>query len=76
MEAQKKLLNVKEAADYLGLCSKTLNNKRCQGYKNLGWKLPFIKLGGAIRYRLSDLDQALNDNTFTHNGEVKAKGGE
>lgn len=43
----------------------TLANYRSSG-KVL---IPFIKIGGAIRYRKSDLDKFLEDNTFNHTGE-------
>lgn len=49
MTTQIQLLTVKQVANFLGLSPKNLNNKRSQ---SIGFKLPFIKLGGAIRYRL------------------------
>ena len=51
-EFNRRLLEVPEAAEYLGLSKSTLDKWRCYGE---GPK--FIKMGSrAIRYRLSDLD--------------------
>ncbi len=53
------LCNEAYAAEYLGgLCPQTLQNWR---YKGIGPK--FIKVGGAIRYRIKDLEKYLDDNT-------------
>ena len=47
-----KLLSAGEAADILGLKESTLAQKRWRGDKSLPW----IKLGTAIRYKLSDIE--------------------
>jgi len=44
-----RLLDVPEAAEYLGLSKSTLDKWRCYGEGP-----QFIKMGRAIRYRLSD----------------------
>lgn len=53
------LLNRKEAAKYLGLSPGTLavwkSTKR--------YRLKSIKVGGTVRYRLSDLQKFLDDQT-------------
>ena len=46
----------KEAAHYLNVSTKTLSRWRC--YKC--YALPFLKIGGKIRYRQSDLTDFLN----------------
>jgi len=48
---KRRLLDVEEAAEYLGLSKSTLNKWRCHGGGP-----QFIKMGRAIRYRISDLD--------------------
>lgn len=48
------VMTVSEAAEYLGLAQSTLNKWRC-----FGGGPKFLKLGKAIRYRLSDLDDFL-----------------
>ena len=55
----KKLLTTQEAAVYLGLTIKTLNNWRYSQRT----KLKYIKLGGAIRYSQKDLDEFIAENT-------------
>ena len=58
-ENYQQLCNEEVAAQYLGgLCPQTLQNWR---YKGIGPK--FIKVGGAIRYRLTDLEKYLEANT-------------
>jgi excisionase family DNA binding protein len=49
----------KQAANLLGLSPKTLRNWRSTGQT----KLPFIKLGRAVRYAKSDLEAFCQANT-------------
>ena len=54
MEAHPKIkpvMNVQQAACYLGLAVSTLNKWRCYGDGPL-----FIKMGRSVRYRLKDLN--------------------
>ena len=53
-------MTVAEAAAYLGLRPGTLNAWRSTGK---GSRIPFIKLGGAIRYDKSVLDRFMAENT-------------
>ncbi len=46
-----KLLTRKEAADYLGVPPSTLAVWACTGR----YDLPYIKIGGVIRYQLSEI---------------------
>lgn len=46
------LLTEQQAANYLTLAPGTLSVWRSTGRNNL----PFVKIGGAVRYRLHDLD--------------------
>ena len=46
------LMNVVQAAEYIGVQANTLNCWRCTGR----YSLPFLKIGRNIRYRQSDLD--------------------
>lgn len=50
------LLTAKQAARYLSISTKWLANQRWQG---TGPR--FLKVGGAVRYRQSDLDSYLAD---------------
>lgn len=58
----KNLITPKEAAEYLGHTVLTLQKWRSTGKHNL----PFVKSGGTVFYRLSDLDAWLNERTYTH----------
>lgn len=54
------LLTTKQAASYLGLTNpNTLEVWRC----TKRYPLPYIKVGGLVRYRLTDLDVFLADRT-------------
>lgn len=53
------LMSAEQAAAYLDLTSRTLANWRCRGYP----KLPYIKLGRAVKYKQSDLDAYLAKNS-------------
>lgn len=46
------LLRPDEAADFLDLSKKTLDNDRCT--RQLG--IPFVKFGRSVKYRRSDLE--------------------
>jgi excisionase family DNA binding protein len=47
------MLTTKEAAEFLGIRPSTLNVWRSSGTVNV----PYIRVGTAIRYRLSDLEE-------------------
>jgi len=53
------------AANYIGRTPGTLQSWRSTGKHNL----PYIKSGGRVLYRLSDLDSWLEKRTYTHSGE-------
>jgi len=48
---QATLMSVEQAADFLGLAVSTLNKWRCYGDGPT-----FIKMGRSVRYRISDLN--------------------
>jgi hypothetical protein len=52
------MLDTPAAARELGLAPQTLCNKRSRGGGP-----PFVKLDGAVRYRLADLERWKADNT-------------
>jgi predicted DNA-binding transcriptional regulator AlpA len=54
------LIKVQQAADYLSLSKITLNRWRCTG---TGPR--YIKLGGAVRYDLADLDAYARESITT-----------
>lgn len=56
------LLTREQAAKYLGLSLSTLKSWAVHNRYNL----PFIKLGRHVRYRLTDLEEFLADNTQTN----------
>ncbi|WP_109995148.1 helix-turn-helix domain-containing protein [Salinisphaera sp. LB1] len=57
-----KTLTTRSAALYLGISESWLRQRRCYGPRH-GEKPgpPYVKLGGAIRYRRTDLDLWLAD---------------
>ena len=65
---EKNLLSTKQASDFLGLNDKSLANSR---YTGTGMQIPYIKLGNTVRYRRSDLEAYIEQNTFNHTGECK-----
>lgn len=56
---EKKLLNEKEAAFYLGVSVSLLRQLRTRSYPSKADFLPFYKIGRSVRYRLEDLDEWL-----------------
>ena len=53
------LLSRKQAAEYLGVKENTLDIWAC----NKRYSLPVIKVGRLCKYRVSDLDNFLNERT-------------
>jgi hypothetical protein len=62
------LLDTNQASKLLRMKSKSLANSRHTG---TGVQIPFIKIGNLVRYKLSDIQSYIEDNTFNHTGEVK-----
>ena len=56
------LLTTKEAADFLGIPARTLENWRC----NQRYNLPYIKIGRIIRYRMIDLVAWINSSRVSN----------
>ena len=52
MTNKQNLISAEQAADYLGVSTRTLANWRCRSWPNV----PYIKLGRSIKYRPTDLD--------------------
>jgi len=67
-----KLFSSQEAANYLSVSPRSLSNARSSG---TGIVIPFVKIGGAVKYKQSDLDNYIYSNTFIHTGESKIKRG-
>jgi excisionase family DNA binding protein len=61
-----RLLTTKEIAETWGFKDQTLRVWRCTGRN----RLPFVKVGGAVRYRLCDVEKYLNDNTALSTAEL------
>ena len=55
------LMTRKEAAEYLGITSRTLAVWACVKRYNL----PYIKIGRLVKYRRSDLENFINRQTIT-----------
>ncbi len=60
------LLRTKEAADFLGIPARTLENWRC----NQRYNLPYIKIGRLIRYRMIDLVAWINSSRITVDKDI------
>ena len=63
------LLTEVQAAEFLNVSVRTLQSWRVSGIK----KLPFIRVGRAIRYRLADLRAWIAENTFTSTTQADAR---
>ena len=75
-KAGERLLRAKQVGEMLGVPVQTLavwRHLRNRGKPSPD--LPFIKIGRAVRYRLSDVQQFLEQNRHTKPGEVEAKNG-
>lgn len=53
---EKRLLNVNEAAEYLGLSKNTLYDWVCQR------KFPFVKCGRLTKFDIKDIDKWIESN--------------
>ncbi len=60
---EKQMMDTKEAAEYLGVSFKTLQNKR----SSIAGGPPFVRIGGRVLYRITDLEKYIEENTFTSN---------
>lgn len=69
MDKLKHLFSPIEAGEYLDLSPKTLANSRSTG---TGVDINFLKIGGSIKYRKSDLDKYLDEHTYRHTSQIKA----
>jgi excisionase family DNA binding protein len=62
---ESKLLNVKDAAQYLSVSASTL----------YGWawqrRIPFVKVGRALRFEKRDLEKYIQTNRFEARSEIK-----
>ena len=56
---QKRLLTIKEASEYLGISEKGLYNMI---YRR---EIPFVKLGGKLRFDIIDIEKWINDNKIS-----------
>ena len=68
MENIDKLLTTEQAAKQLHISPRTLNNARSTG---TGIIIPYRKIGSRVFYKQSDIEAYIENNTFTHTGEVK-----
>lgn len=67
MEAALEILTTTEAAAYVRLSKPTMERFRLSGYG-----APYVKLGGAVRYRKSDLDAWLESRRIRSTSERAA----
>ena len=59
LRRQSDLLSREEAAEYLGVSPKTLATWHCRKR----YPLPVVKLGRAVKYRVSDLEKFIESRT-------------
>jgi excisionase family DNA binding protein len=62
------LLTAVETANYLGIKPETLNTWRC----TRRYSLPFVRVGRAIRYRLSAVESFLASRTVCGDAQQKS----
>jgi len=60
IELPEKLLKPQQVADILGIEELTLATWRCSTRSR---PLPFVRVGGAVRYRPSDVQRFIDSNT-------------
>lgn len=65
-----RLLTEQEASDWSGLSVPTLQTWRSRPPKNQE-PIPFVKVGGVIRYRSDDLEKWIERHTFRDNEEAR-----
>ena len=68
MEKIDKLFTTEQAAKELHISPRTLNNARSTG---TGIVIPYHKIGSRVFYKQSDIEAYIENNTFTHTGEVR-----
>lgn len=62
------ILNTREAAEYVRLAKPTLEHYRIKGDGPV-----FLRLGSAVRYRKTDLDEWLNGRRFRSTSDRTAR---
>jgi predicted site-specific integrase-resolvase len=63
------LITARQAAAEIGVAEATLSHWRTVGSQ----KLSYIKVGGRVMYRRSDLNKWLDERTYSHTGEYSTK---
>jgi len=58
-----------QLAELLNISPKSLTNSRSSG---VGIVIPFLKIGGSVRYRKSDVEEFIERQTYTSTGGIKA----
>jgi predicted DNA-binding transcriptional regulator AlpA len=58
MNNDSKLLDERKTAERLGIKPETLRN-----WRSARRELPYIKVGGAVRYRLADIETYISEQT-------------
>lgn len=59
MMSKPQLLDTDQAAEFLGVSPTTLTTWRC----TQRYDLPYVKIGGLVRYREDDLNQFIESRT-------------
>jgi len=60
LNTQTQLINEETAAALLSLRPASLSQMRCRGDK----RIPWVKLGKSVRYKLSDIEAYIEKNTI------------
>jgi len=63
-----RLYTPKQTGEAIQVSVEALANSRCTG---IGITIPYIKIGKFVRYRESDIQAYLDNNTHNHTGESK-----
>jgi hypothetical protein len=68
MNELEQLFTTAQTAKKLNISKGVLQNSRCSG---IGVVIPYTRIGGSIRYRQSDIERYIEENTFNNTGECK-----
>ncbi|MGD9152759.1 MAG: helix-turn-helix domain-containing protein [Gammaproteobacteria bacterium] len=66
LTAMNQLLNPADVADLLGIKVETLQIWRC----NHRYDLPYVKIGGRIRYKISDVEKFIESRTMRNDNII------
>ena len=68
MKELEPLFTTAQTAKKLNISKGVLQNSRCSG---IGVVIPYTRIGGSIRYKQSDIERYIEENTFNNTGEFR-----